>query len=272
MPLSRRAFLAATSTLLASAAYARTTGMPLSQLNPKKGLGGAAPLNSGLLTRWYYNWNSHPSHKGMPSAHPGMRFLPMVWGWYPKKTPAVLAALRAQHPSILLGFNEPDHPDQSNIPVEVALDAWPQFEGIAAELVSPAAANALGPWMQKFMQGAEKRKLRIDSVAVHHYPGPSPEGFLNWLHKAHNLYQRPLWVTEFAVADWQAKHGIANRFTVEQTAHFMKVVCTEMDKLPWIKGYAWFPFAGKSSNALQTSVLFDAKGNLTDPGKLYASL
>lgn len=272
MSVSRRSFLGGASTLLASAAYARTTGMPLTRLNPKKGLAGAAPLASGLLTRWYYNWGSHPSRKGMPIAHHAMRFFPMVWGWNPPKTPAVLAGLRARHPSILLGFNEPDHSDQSNIPVEVALDAWPLFEGIASELVSPAPANALDPWMQKFMSGAEKRKLRIDSIAVHHYPGPSPTGFLNWLHKVHDLYQRPMWVTEFAVADWQAKQGVPNRFTVEQTADFMKTVCNEMDKIPWIKGYAWFPFAGKSSNALETSVLFDPNGNLNELGKLYASL
>lgn len=272
MSVTRRSFLAGASTLLASAAYAKTTGNPLASLNPKKGLAGAAPLSSGLLTRWYYNWGSKPSHKGMPAAHPGMRFFPMVWGWYPHKTPHLLAALRAQNPSILLGFNEPDHPDQSNIPVEVALDAWPLFEGIASELVSPAPANALGPWMQKFMLGVEKRKLRIDTLAVHHYPGPSANAFLEWLHKVHALYQRPMWVTEFAVADWQAKSGMPDRYTVEQAAHFMQTVCPEMDKIPWIKGYSWFPFRDKTTDALQNSVLFDAHGRLNRLGKLYASL
>lgn len=272
MSNSRRSFLAGASLCLASVALGKAyaeTGTPPS---PKKGLGGAAPLNSGLQTDWYYNWTIHPSQKGMPTTHPSMRFLPMIWGWNPQKTPGFLNELRAQHPSILLGFNEPDHRDQSNIPVKVALEAWPQLEGIAEELVSPAAANPLGPWMQDFMRGAEKRKLHIDSIAVHSYPGPSPAGFINMLHRVHDLYRRPIWVTEFAVADWQAKHGAANRFSVSQVAEFMEATCTEMNRIPWIKGYAWFPFAGKSSNALQTSVLFDAEGNLTTLGKLYARL
>lgn len=269
---SRRSFLAGASMCFASAALSKAFGQRDAKLNPKKGLGGAAPSSSGLLTDWYYNWGIHPSAKGVPSTHPSMRFLPMVWGWYPQKTPAILEELRAQHPSILLGFNEPDHHDQSNIPVKVALEAWPQLEGIAEELVSPAAANPLGPWMQDFMHGAEKRKLRIDSIGVHSYPSPSPTGFINMLHRVHDLYRRPIWVTEFAVADWQAKRGAANRFSVSQVADFMEAVCTEMNRIPWIKGYAWFPFAGKSSNALQTSVLFDANGNLTALGKLYARL
>lgn len=278
MPISRRSFLATSSALLATAAVSRAFAKSTPSLNPKKGLGGAAPLASGLVTSWYYDWGVRRAHKGIPSAHPSMRFLPMVWGWNPHKTPAVLNMLRAEHPSILLGFNEPDHKDQSNIPVKVALDAWQQFEGIATELVSPAAANTLSPWMQEFMNGIHKRKLRVDSIAVHNYPGPNPEAFLRRLNKIYQMYERPIWVTEFVVADWQAKHGAPNRYTVRQTAEFMKMVCTEMDKLPWVKGYAWFPVAGDKkeraagSRALETSVLFDASGNLTSLGELYASL
>ncbi|MGC8550142.1 MAG: glycosyl hydrolase [Acidobacteriaceae bacterium] len=278
MSISRRSFLASSSALLATTAASRAFAKSTRPLNPKKGLGGAAPLASGLVTSWYYDWGIRPAHRGIPAANPSMRFLPMIWGWNPNRTPAVLNMLRAEHPSILLGFNEPDHKDQSNIPVKVALGAWPQFEGIATELVSPAAANAHGPWMQEFMNGVHKRKLRVDSIAYHAYPGPNPEGFLHGLYTLHQMYELPIWVTEFAVADWQAKHGAVNRYTVRQTAEFMKTVCTEMDKLPWVKGYAWFPAAGDKkevaagSRALATSVLFDASGNLTPLGELYASL
>ena len=272
MQYSRRSFLTGSSMFLATTASSRALEKIAGQPDKKKGLAGAAPLNSELRTKWYYNWGRNPSTAGMPTADPSMRFLPMVWGWNSEKTPTILASIRAQHPSILLGFNEPDHRDQSNIPVKTALEAWPLFDGIADELVSPAAGNPLGPWMQNFMHGVEKRKLRVDSIAVHSYPSPSPTGFITTLHRVYELYRRPIWVTEFAVADWQAKYGAANRFSVSQVADFMEAVCTEMNRIPWIKGYAWFPFAGKASNALHTSVLFDASGNLTALGKLYARL
>ncbi|HEU5457304.1 MAG TPA: glycosyl hydrolase [Terracidiphilus sp.] len=272
MTHSRRSFLTSSAMLLASATYARALGAATGGPSAKKGLGGAAPLNSGLETAWYYNWGPNPSKKGIPTVDASMRFLPMIWGWNAEKTPAALQALRAQQPSILLGFNEPDHRDQSNIPVKTALESWPLFDGIATELVSPAAANPLGPWMQDFMNGVKKQKLRVDSIGVHSYPGPSANGFLNMLSRVHESYKRPIWVTEFAVADWQAKGSLENRFSVSQVAEFMEEVCTEMNRIPWVKGYAWFPFAGKGSNVLRTSVLFDDDGNLTQLGKLYARL
>jgi hypothetical protein len=272
MQISRRHFLAASSALLMNVACSQSLVKTSNNLNAKKGIGGAAPLPSGLRTSWYYNWGSNPSTSGMPSADPSMQFLPMVWGWYPNSTPALLASLRTQHPLILLGFNEPDHTDQSNIPVEVAIAAWSQFQGIATELVAPAAADPLGTWLQTFMSAVEKQNLQVDSIAVHNYGGPSPSAFLDMLGAVHDLYQRPIWVTEFAVADWQAVNGASNRYSATQVAGFMQTVCPAMDQLAWIKGYAWFPWASNSSNALASSVLFDSNGNLTELGTLYASL
>lgn len=275
MHFSRRSFLAGCSALVAASAWPQAA----TRLNPKKGLAGAAPANSGLITDWYYNWRDKPSDKGIPATDPAMRFLPMCWGWNPDTSPSILTELRSQHPPTLLGFNEPDKENQSNIPVETALDAWPQFEGIASELVSPACANPLGDWMQRFMQGTEKRKLRIDSIGYHHYGPPSPDEFLSHLHKAYDLYQRPIWVTEFAVADWQAKNPeVPNRYSVDETAAFMQSVCTAMNKIECIRGYAWFPTGGRfarkqeAKGPLATSLLFEPDGRLNALGKLYAEL
>ena len=278
MPVSRRYFLAASSAFLAASAcsnsMANSSAGSSSKLTPnaKKGLAGAAPLASALLTSWYYNWGPNPSTTGMPAANSSMQFFPMVWGWYPNTTPALLTTLRTQKPPILLGFNEPDNSSQSNIPVDTAISAWSQFQGIASELVSPAAANPLGTWMQTFMAAIDQQKLQCDSIAVHSYGGDSASAFLDKLNQIYTLYKRPLWVTEFAVADWQAVNGATDSYTVTQVYDFMQAVCPAMDKLPWVKGYAWFPWAAKNSDALDTSVLFDANGNLNQLGQLYASL
>lgn len=280
MPVSRRSFLASSAALLAATACSKsmstsstgTNPSPTTALNPKKGLAGAAPLTSGLLTSWYYNWGPNPSTTGMPASNPSMRFFPMVWGWYPNSTPALLTTLRAEKPPILLGFNEPDNTSQSNIPVDTAITAWSQFQGIATELVSPAAANPLGTWMQTFMAAIDQQKLQCDSIAVHNYGGASASAFLDRLNQIYTLYQRPLWITEFAVADWQAVNGTPDSYTVTQVYDFMQTVCPAMDKLSWVKGYAWFPWPSANSNALATSVLFDANGNLNTLGQLYASL
>jgi hypothetical protein len=272
MPISRRNFIAASSALLALTACGEPFQKSFNGRDRKKGLAGAAPIATNLITSWYYNWGPRPSTGGMPSTTPSMRFFPMVWGWYPKSTPALLQTLKSEHLPVVLGFNEPDNKSQSNIPVQTAIAAWPQFQGVARELVSPAPANPLGSWMQTFMNAVEQQDLQVDAVAVHSYGGINATAFLNMLNKVHDLYQRPIYVTEFAVADWQAVNGKPNRYTVEQVAEFMGTVCPAMDKLSWVKGYAWFPWPSKNSNALATSVLFNSDGTLNDLGKLYGVL
>ncbi len=230
----------------------------------KKGLAGIAPLNSKLVTDWYYDWQLHPATRGMPSVDPAILFYPMCWGWRPARlagtaransqkpaskpatddsTPEGLMHLKAQNPKVLFGFNEPDHVDQSDLSVEDALKAWPAFQGVAQELVGPSCANPMGDWMAKFVPEIERQNLQMDALGFHSYVSPSVEPFVDKLEAFHARYKRPVWVTEFAVADWAAKDGKAlNRYSVEQVAEFMQGACAYMDKTPWIRGYFGFDF------------------------------
>jgi len=76
-------------------------------------------------------------------------------------------------------------------------------------LGSPAAVHADGDWMEAFMAGAEKKGYRVDFITIHWYGGADLEGFLGYLARVHALYHRPLWVTEFAPADWSGHHGVS---------------------------------------------------------------
>ena len=173
---------------------------------------------------------------------------------------------------MLLGFNEPDNPNQSNIPVATAIAAWPQLQGIAKELVSPAPADPLGTWMQTFMNAIEQQNLQCDAVAVHSYGGINSSAFLDMLDNVYTLYQRPIYVTEFAVADYNAVNGVPNQYSVQQVSDFMETVCPAMDNLTYVKGYAWYPWPSTNSNALASSVLFNTDGSLTALGLLYSQL
>jgi Glycosyl hydrolase catalytic core len=42
--------------------------------------------------------------------------------------------------------------EQSNLTVEAALEAWPNLQGIATELVSPSCAQPQSEWMQGFWE------------------------------------------------------------------------------------------------------------------------
>ncbi|HEX3854768.1 MAG TPA: glycosyl hydrolase [Polyangiaceae bacterium] len=67
----------------------------------------------------------------------------------------------------LLGFNEPDGSDQSNIPVDEALRLWPDMQQPGVLLGSPATA-AEG-WEEDFMAAVAAQHLRVDFIAMHWY-------------------------------------------------------------------------------------------------------
>jgi hypothetical protein len=275
---SRRDFLAMTSASLLLGGSGLAGAQPAgnkqtSHTTPKKGLAGAAPEASGLRTSWYYDWGVNPSTKGVPLHDASIRFVPMCWGWNPRSLSSI-AQLRSQKPSLLFGFNEPDHTDQSNLTVDAALEAWPNLQGIATELVSPSCAQPQSEWMQTFLASTEKSKLQVDSIGFHHYGSPEPEDFIGLLDKVHDMYGRPIWVTEFAAADWQAKEGgPSNRYTEQQMIDFMQAVCKFMEATSWVRGYAWYPWGTPGAGGpLSVSSFFDTDGKLTMVGQAYAAL
>lgn len=272
--ISRRSLLLAAAGTLA-AGTAALQAQPADLKAPrasKKGLAGAAPVSTGLRTTWYYDWSTKPASKGMPQEDPSIRFMPMLWG-LKHDTSAVLNALAETRPDVLLGFNEPDHRDQSNLSVEQALAAWPHLVGIAKDLVGPSCAQPDGHWMQKFIKGAEMQKLHVDSVGFHHYGSPSADAFMHRLERVHRMYGRPIWVTEFGVTDWNARKGVLNRYKERDAIRFIETVCPFMERTPWVRGYAWFPWGKPGGGGpMSVSAFFLPDGRLSDVGQAYASM
>lgn len=227
---------------------------------------------SALQVSWHYSWGA-----SLPAAEPaGVEFVPMVWGYYGAgeaflRTMGALSAGKPPRPrGCLLGFNEPDGKDQANLSVARALEAWPHLQKTGRRLGSPAAVHADREWMQEFMRLARERNYRVDFICVHWYGGPNVDGFVDYLRKVYALYGKPLWITEFAVADWQAGSRPANRHSPEAVLRFMKGILPRLDALEFVERYAWFPAAG-DDKALGPSALFKADGSLTELGRCYAA-
>lgn len=215
-----------------------------------------------MNVRWYYNWSLHPYDelKGK------MAFFPMIWG---RKAFEEFEASREKYPLILF-LNEPDGPTQSNISVDEALKMYPVVRKRAELVVSPATVNATEPWMREFENKVALVGEQPDFVAVHWYGGPNAAHFLEFLEKVHTLYGKPIWITEFAVADWEAKRtGGENKFTQAQIAKFMKKIIPALEELPYVKRYAWFTYRKESIQG-STSALFEPDGQLNRLGKLYS--
>ena len=72
----------------------------------------------------------------------------------------------------VLGFNEPNQPDQSDIPPEEAAVAWVEIQEQYPNkiLVSPACSGVNTEWMDAFMEACDVLGCRVDYIATHVYP------------------------------------------------------------------------------------------------------
>jgi hypothetical protein len=220
--------------------------------------------------RWIYNWNIDPPEV-MPA---GVRFTPMIYKGT-SATDQALAQVKLKARDLgykeLLGFNEPDAETQGNTSVEAALNAWPRLEATGLRLGSPACVHPDNEWMMAFMKGAKNRGLRVDFICMHSYGGPGVDSLLKKIEKVHALYKLPIWITEFAVADWEAKSAAENRHKPEKIAGFVTKLLPQLEAMDIVERYAWF-HGGVSGSALASSKLFNADGSLTVVGKAYRSV
>jgi regulation of enolase protein 1 (concanavalin A-like superfamily) len=215
---------------------------------------------------WAYNWGA-----GVPANNPpNVEFVPMVWGYNGNPGGSFVNWLNwvRSQPGVreILGFNEPDSPSQANLTVAQALDGWQYMSQLGLPLVSPATTNPTNQWMQDFMAGAAQRGYRVDAVAIHWYGGDNPSSFLSTVDWVHNLYNKPVWITEFGLADWSGHHG----YSPEQAYHFMSQVIPQLDQRPYVQRYCWFPTV-TTDPYVGMSALFNSDWSLTPVGNLYAT-
>ena len=224
------------------------------------------PKIRALNPSWVYSWGPDPP-AGVPTSvlptggleitgdtpgddDDGIDFVPMLWGYYPDLFEDFTDRMLGPDPRIVLGFNEPDSSSQSNLSVGYALEGWERLaDKVTAAttdgsvLVSPSCVQPTGAWCTEFIDTADERGLRLDAIGVHWYGGASPQTLFDKLTETYRRYgNRPILLTEFAVADWTADSVDDNKFTPEQVLDFMKDVLPWLEDTEWILGYAWFSF------------------------------
>ncbi|MBF4483415.1 glycosyl hydrolase [Flavobacterium sp. CSZ] len=161
----------------------------------KKGLaGGDAQAIDATNITWYYNWNT-----GLDST-PNVEYVPIrqTQSW-----PSFTPAYTKEGYTHLLGFNEPDRPDQSNMTVEAAITSWPGLLKSGLRLGSPSTSDPFNPWMASFMTQAEANNYRVDYVALHCYWYKTAAQWKSDLQNIYDKYKRPIWITEWNIgANW----------------------------------------------------------------------
>ncbi|MES1161294.1 MAG: glycosyl hydrolase, partial [Bacteroidota bacterium] len=210
----------------------------------------------------------------MPTPSPqNCEFVSMFWG-AGNVTDANISAIQQLKTQgkvkYVLGFNEPDRGDQSNMTVSQALALWPKLESIGLPLGSPAASWPTAQWIYDFLDSAIAEKKRVDFICVHMYVGTDDNSFVQVLQQLYDKYHLPIWITEFATADWNAATMQANAYKASDALGFMQRLLPKLEGLSFVQRYSWFS-GSPTSAALWPSALVDANGNLTTLGAWYAN-
>lgn len=275
----------------------------------KKGVGwGTLHRTTDMDLSWYYHW---PADEALGTDQ-YLEFVPMLWGNYGdswlkdtsnKKYGTVLSfnepdwSDQSNVPVTIESaiawtnrYNNKYNTDRER-PSTIE-EVWQSFMDSGLRIGSPATAIAPpycdgsvimndvdGPdtWWFDFMDLMDKNSGNgwdYDFVAVHSYNGGcDAKGFLEMVDETHELTGKPIWITEFGVAEWQDNqwHG-GNAATAEKVRGFMAEVIEGLEERDFVERYAWFPFNPDDENGGASGIFNYSTGELTELGKLYKSL
>ena len=244
--------------------------------NPKKGLPtGTSILDAAASTMhctWAYNWGYH---RGTSLAS-SIEYVPMVWGW--TNDTNIANEVMSANPGAknILGYNEPDEPNSvggSNMTVSTALTGFQYISGLKASkglgIISPACAIDSDDWMKSFMSQAlaAPYSYNIDYVGFHNYIGSTTaqqdiNDFFGFLDYVHTLYNKPMWVTEFAPTNLSNTEALK----------FIRLACQGLQSRSYVSRYSMFSSEAPASSGMGTSALVNADGSLTNCGQLYGRM
>jgi hypothetical protein len=136
---------------------------------------------------WFYSWSADQASQTT------LEYVPIRQkdGW-----PSWTEINGKQYVSHVLGYNEPDHTEQSNVTVARAVAEWPNMLKTGLRVGAPAVTN--NSWLYQFMDSCDAHHYRVDYVAYHAYWGA--KSAINWYNDLKAIYVRtgrPLWITEW---------------------------------------------------------------------------
>ena len=248
---------------------------------------GICGLDEVALTRssWYYSWGasdeSAPDYEFVPMRHN------MWWDGWDKIDSRVNTA-------DLLGYNEPDHADQSDLSPDYAILNWNDFMHSGLRVGSPAPDAIEKDWLKRFLATADSLNYRVDFVATHMYWNNQDSGWLtgNISRLCRDVYGgRPMWITEWnnganwtneywpdakgtrldadfkVILDENGKQTTVDRpHTPANSEVQVKWLCAMLqafDDCEWLERHSFY-------NWVQDARAVELAGKLTPAGKVFA--
>jgi len=124
---------------------------------------------------------------------------------------------------------------------------------------------------------------QFDAQAVHWYD-TSFDNFKSYINDYHNLFNLPIWVTEFAYqvcifffvtsspfSSGQQSFTGGAQGSLSQIQDFMGQATSYMDSQDWVEYYCWFGAMHDMQNVNPLNQLMASDGGLTDLGRQFLS-
>lgn len=225
------------------------------------GSGGGTDVEKVAGT-WWYSWSADQNSKNNQEYVPIKQNL----GW-----PGWDQINGKQYVSHLLGYNEPNRPDQSNMTVAQALAAWPEYMKSGLRLGSPSPSDPFGSngaWLYEFLDSCKARNYRVDYVVIHAYWAKSPQQWYNDLKWVYQKTGLPIWITEWNNgANWTnetwptADRSLSSANATKQL-NDLKAILNVLDTASFVERYSIY-------NWVQDCRAMLLNGNLTPAGEYY---
>lgn len=247
---------------------------------------------------WYYNWGEE-AYDNQDEVNSELEFVPMIWNDAGNVSER-LKSLKEKGYDKVLSFNEPDYDQEANMSVDLASSYNQDFHSRGLRVGSPAVSESTvkeNGWFENYWNRLE---IKDDFIAVHNYPGyvgldseeytpkKAAKSFLKYMNDIYDCYQKPIWVTEFAVAAWDSNeywHPYDGNDEQHNKAvqEFMKYVINGfddiqgLDELSFVERYAWFSFDATQLQSAASALFYNTKdtsnqnqlGVLTNLGNVY---
>ena len=219
----------------------------------------------GSKVSWLYNWSPNPTSDAR-----SITFVPMQWNHV--NIDELHGKCKGCNASAVLGFNEPELPDQSNIPCELAAKEWLRcIEPLRKQGVrcgSPGISSALQGigWLQDFLRRIREGGSDLDFLCFHWY-GETLGQFYDYIWSARFQVDsnKPVWITEFASTNWNKENPLPR----EHVESFARDSVKYLDSLDWVERYAWFGPMRDTGTVGRWARMLDDEGKLTSLGKSY---
>ncbi|TCO09864.1 glycosyl hydrolase [Natronoflexus pectinivorans] len=209
---------------------------------------------------WYYDWgaggNTSLDYEYVPNKHNA--------GW-----PGWNEINNKQNISHLMGFNEPDRPDQANMTFDAALAMWPEYMKSGLRIGSPATSDPFNNWsLFNFIDKCDELDYRVDFVVIHAYwGGMTPRQWYDrLLHVHERTGGRPIWIKEWNNgANWTNEWWPESwEDKLQKQLNDLQGILNVLDTTSFVERYSIYSWVEAHREMFQN-------GEFTPAGAYYAS-